>query len=30
MGFADEIFGQGPNGYNWASLIEYTDKQLER
>lgn len=29
-GFADSIFGQGENGYDWGKLLTYTDRQLER
>ena len=28
-GLADEVFGSGKNGYDWAKLTEYTDLQLE-
>lgn len=30
VGYADEIFGQGPKGYDWGGLIKYTEKQLAR
>jgi ATP-dependent protease ClpP protease subunit len=29
-GLADEIFGNGQNGYDWSKLVEYTDEQLDR